>query len=58
MTERSLYITPWSRALLEKPPVVQLLKELPEYYRTRQFITIKKKELATRPNPEPDESRL
>jgi hypothetical protein len=29
----------WSRALLEKPPIVQLLKNFPAFYGTRRFIT-------------------
>jgi hypothetical protein len=27
-------------ALLEKPPVVQLLKNFPKFYGTRRFITV------------------
>jgi hypothetical protein len=27
-------------ALLEKPPVVQILKDFPEFYGTRRFITV------------------
>jgi hypothetical protein len=30
----------WSRALLEKPPIVQLLKSFPAFYGTRKFITV------------------
>jgi hypothetical protein len=30
----------WSWALLEKPPIVQLLKSFPEFYGTRRFITV------------------
>jgi hypothetical protein len=30
----------WSWALLEKPPVVQLLKNLPAFYGTRRFMTV------------------
>jgi hypothetical protein len=30
----------WSWALLEKPPVVQLLKNFPTFYGTRRFITV------------------
>jgi hypothetical protein len=30
----------WSWASLEKPPVVQLLKNFPTYYGTRRFITV------------------
>jgi hypothetical protein len=32
--------TPWSWALLEKPPVAQLLKNLPTFYGSRRFITV------------------
>jgi hypothetical protein len=32
--------TPWSWAILEKPPVVQLLKNIPTFYGTRRFITV------------------
>jgi hypothetical protein len=34
-----LQLTSWSRALLEKPPVVQLLENFPAFYGTRRFIT-------------------
>jgi hypothetical protein len=30
----------WSRAILEKPPIVLLLKNLPAFYATRRFITV------------------
>jgi hypothetical protein len=30
----------WSWALLEKPPIVQLPKNFPAFYRTRRFITV------------------
>jgi hypothetical protein len=33
-------LTPCSWALLEKPPVVQLLKNFPIFYGTRRFITV------------------
>jgi hypothetical protein len=33
-------LTSWSRALLEKAPVVQVLKNLPAFYGTRRFITV------------------
>jgi hypothetical protein len=33
-------ITSWSRALLEKPTVVQLLKNFLTFYATRRFITV------------------
>jgi hypothetical protein len=32
-------LSPWSRALLEKSPVVQLLKNFPKFYEVRRFIT-------------------
>jgi hypothetical protein len=32
--------TPWTRVLLQKPPVAQLLKNFPIYYGTRSFITV------------------
>jgi hypothetical protein len=31
---------PWSWALLEEPPIVQLLKNFPAFYGTRRFITV------------------
>jgi hypothetical protein len=34
-----VFLTPWNWALLEKPPVVQLLKNVPAFYGTRTFIT-------------------
>jgi hypothetical protein len=30
----------WSWALLKKPPIVKLLKNFPEFYGTRRFITV------------------
>jgi hypothetical protein len=30
----------WSRTLLEKPPIVHLLKNFPAFYGTRSFITV------------------
>jgi hypothetical protein len=30
----------WSWALLEKPPIVQLLKDFPAFYESRRFITV------------------
>jgi hypothetical protein len=33
-------LTPWNWALLEKPPVAQLLKNFPTSYETRGFITV------------------
>jgi hypothetical protein len=35
----------WSWALLEKPPIVQLLKNFPAFYGTRRFITMFKRAL-------------
>jgi hypothetical protein len=34
------FIHPWSCALLDKPPVVQLLKNFPTFYGTRRLITV------------------
>jgi hypothetical protein len=34
------YVTSWSWALLEKPPIVQLLKKFPAFDWTRRFITV------------------
>jgi hypothetical protein len=31
---------PWSRVLFEKPPVAQLLKNIPTFYETRGFINV------------------
>jgi hypothetical protein len=43
-TYRQLYSKTWltsrSLALLEKPPVTQLLKNFPPFYKTRRFITV------------------
>jgi hypothetical protein len=33
-------LTPWSSALLERPPVVQLLKDAAHFYGIRKFITV------------------
>jgi hypothetical protein len=33
------YLTPWSRGLLEKPTVSQLVKKLAAFYGTFRFIT-------------------
>jgi hypothetical protein len=33
-------LTSWSWALLENPPIVQLLKNFPAFYETRWFITV------------------
>ena len=35
----SYLLTPWSRVLLEKLTVLQLLKKIPAFYGTRRFIT-------------------
>jgi hypothetical protein len=39
--DRSVYggLTPWSRGLLEKLTVSQLVKKFPAFYGTRRFIT-------------------
>jgi hypothetical protein len=34
-----IIITPWSRGLLEKTTVSQLVKKFPAFYGTRRFIT-------------------
>jgi hypothetical protein len=39
-TLRRIYLTPCSKALLEKPPVAQLLKNFLIFYGTRTFITV------------------
>jgi hypothetical protein len=44
------------QALLEKPPVAQLLKNFPIFYGTRRFITVFTRALHW-PYPEPDQSR-
>jgi hypothetical protein len=33
-------LTPWSCALLENPPVMQLLKNFPAFYGIQRFITV------------------
>jgi hypothetical protein len=33
-------LTSWSWDILEKPPIVQLLKNFPAFYGTRRFITV------------------
>jgi hypothetical protein len=33
------YTHSWSRVILEKPPIVQLLENFPAFYGTRRFIT-------------------
>jgi hypothetical protein len=40
MASSCIKLTPWSWALLEKPPIVQLLKNSPAFYRTRRFIAV------------------
>ena len=37
--QRQCILTPWSRALLEKPTGSQLVKKFPAFYETRRFIT-------------------
>jgi hypothetical protein len=44
-------LTHGAENLLEKPPIVQLLKNFPAFYGTRRFITV-----FTGPYPEPDQS--
>jgi hypothetical protein len=44
----------WSWALLEKPPIVQLLKNFPAFYGTRKFITVLQ-EPSIGPYPKPDQ---
>jgi hypothetical protein len=39
-TDLEKELTPWSWALLERPPVVQLLKNFSAFYETRSFITL------------------
>jgi hypothetical protein len=39
-TTHSLTHSLWSWALLEKPPIVQPLKNFPEFYGNRRFITV------------------
>jgi hypothetical protein len=36
----SIYITPWSRVLNEKPTGPQLLKKFSAFYGPRRFITV------------------
>jgi hypothetical protein len=48
-------LTPWSWALLEKPPFAQLLKNFPKFYGTLGFIPCPK-EPSTGLCPEPDQS--
>jgi hypothetical protein len=36
----SKFLTTWSWALIEKPPVTQLIKNFPKFSRTRSFITV------------------
>jgi len=45
--------TSWSRILLEKLIVTQLVKKFPAFYWTQTFITVSQ-EPATGPYPEPD----
>jgi hypothetical protein len=39
-THHNTWLTPWGKVLLEKPPVVQLLKYFPTFCGTRRFITM------------------
>jgi hypothetical protein len=39
-TQPLSWLTPWSRILIEKAPVAQLLKNFPKFYGTRRFITV------------------
>jgi hypothetical protein len=56
LTRRLITLThSWRRALLEKPPIVQLLKNFPAFYGTRRFITVLTRP-STGPYPEPDRS--
>jgi len=48
-----LLTTPWSRILLQRLIIIQLVQEFPAFYVTQRFITVF---TATRPYPEPDES--
>jgi len=51
------YLNPWSRVLLEKLIVAQLVKKFPAFYGTRSFITV----FTTAgycPYPDPDASSL
>jgi hypothetical protein len=46
LTNTSLYVThSWSWTLLEKLPIVHLLKSFPAFYGTRRFITVPKRAL-------------
>jgi hypothetical protein len=47
-------LAPWSRVLLEKLTVPQLVKKFPAYYGTRRFITAFTRALHL-PPPEPDQ---
>jgi hypothetical protein len=49
-------LTTWSWALLEKPPIVQLLKNFQAFYGTRRFITMFTKAPPTGPYPQPHQS--
>jgi hypothetical protein len=53
--DRILITHSWSQDLLEKPPVVQLLKNFPAFFGNRRFITMFTKP-STAPYPEPDQS--
>jgi hypothetical protein len=49
------YLSPWSRVLLEKPPVAQLLKNFTTFYGTRSSLPCSQ-EPSTGSYPEPDQS--
>jgi hypothetical protein len=54
-----IILTTWNWALLEKPPVVKLLKNFPKIYETRRFISLPcSKEPPTGPYPEAHRSIL
>jgi hypothetical protein len=48
-------LTPWSKVLLERPPVAQLFKNFSTFYGTEDSLLCSQ-EHATGPYPEPDES--
>jgi hypothetical protein len=51
---REKKLIPWSRVLLEKLTVAQLVKKFPAFYGTRRSVH-SSQQPATRPYPEPDE---
>jgi hypothetical protein len=48
------WLDPWRRALLEKPPVMELLKNFPTFYGTESSLPWLQ-EPSTGPYPEPDQ---